>query len=153
MDTLKIPRKQYALSSVRLVSRRDDHRIRSAGLKFARELPRRAATRIPVASWMTCSSVSLSPRRALSREKNSTRLGARSSCSVQPRVNYLLFRKADSQIRALPVLSRLQAETSGRNTYHLSALAYHRNMDTIASESSIRFVLSIQHVSIQKYSR
>ena len=30
--------------------------------------------------------------------KTSTELGARSSCKVQPRVNHLLARKADSQV-------------------------------------------------------
>jgi hypothetical protein len=72
--------------------------------------PRSAWTEMPVTSWICFSNDFLSPSRSCC-EKNSTHRGAMSSCSVQPRVNYRLFRNWESLSSSL-----VGVETSARNT-------------------------------------
>jgi len=72
MKTLKIPRRQYALSSGLGVSRALAHVIRSSTLKFSKGQPCRALTGMLVIAWTSCSRDLLSPSRRPSEEKHST---------------------------------------------------------------------------------
>ena len=94
----QIPSKAYALSSLRVVCRLSCHDIRSVMLKVHKRSPRRARGGIRVMLQMCCCSVSLLPIRSPSFVKKSTDTGARSSWRVQPRVNHLLLRKANSKV-------------------------------------------------------
>ena len=75
-----------------------------------------------------------------------TRAGAMSSCSVQPRLCQRAFRKAEFGA------SRTQSlGTSSRYAKQTSAQEYQRNIELMASESSVLLILSIQHVSTQSH--
>src|SRR3569833_1085657 len=86
------------------------------------------------------------PSCAQSSVKTSRHRGAKSSCSVQPRVYH-----RDLARESLALLTSLADGTSARCAKQISASSYHRNIELIASASSVLFVLSIQHVSTQTY--
>jgi len=76
---LKIPYRQYALSSFLLVSRFAAHRIRLLTLKLGKGVPLRAAIGIYIILWTYRLSVFLLPRYSPSYKKNLTNSGAISS--------------------------------------------------------------------------
>ena len=86
------------MSSSTLVLRFSAHDSRTSLLNSAKGFPVSAEIGISVISWISCLSDCLSPSRSCSLEKNSTDVGARSSWSVQPRVNHLLSRKASAHV-------------------------------------------------------
>src|SRR4051794_38096662 len=98
-----MPKSEYALFCPRVVCRLFAHKNRSSMSKWKRRDCRSAVSGTFVILWICCSRVLLLSRLLSSREKNSTDLGARSSCKVQPRVNYLLSRKAESQVHSADV--------------------------------------------------
>lgn len=88
MKTSKIPRRQYALSSSRVILRLLAHDILSETLKLDHFAPRRASTAIPVIEWISDSKDRLSQSMVPSREKNSTEFMATIHKSVYSRQKY-----------------------------------------------------------------
>ena len=75
----KMPSNEYAVSSLRVVSRVSAHNIRSVMLKSDKEFPHRALTGMPVILRILHSRDILLPSGSQSLEKNSTNVGAISS--------------------------------------------------------------------------
>jgi hypothetical protein len=93
----KMPSSEYALSSWRKVLRLAAYDNRSVMLKSDKGLPRRVLAGMPVTLQMYYSREALLPNNPPSSEKKSTDTGVISSCRVQPRENYALFRNIGSQ--------------------------------------------------------
>lgn len=95
-ETPRMPSRQYAWSSGLVVSLPTDQDIFSATLHSSTlDGSRSAFVGIPVISERRASKESLVPILLPSLVKNSTAVGASSSCSVQPLVGHLLRRSAE----------------------------------------------------------
>ena len=143
MLTPKIPIREYASSSILVVSRSDAHEMRrAAGIDWSLTSDRRTSMSMPVTCSMRPGEAHLLHNGVQLAERKTTSRGAISSCKVQPRVNHLLRRNAESGSSGSSA-----SETSSRNAKQTSAFAYHVYMELIASDSSALLVLSMQHVS------
>ena len=118
IETLSSPSRQYTISSSSVVVRFLAHVNCLDVLNWSRGSFRSAVSGMPVILCMSVSSDALSPMRCPSREKNSTNTGAISSCSVHPRVNYVLLQKEASYLlhRAVAVSVTAVSDTSNKKT-------------------------------------
>ena len=131
----KIPMREYAISSARVVCLDAAQDILSARLLFFRSCPLSTSWGILVMADMVSSKVVLLPRYSQSQLKNSTTFGANSSCNVQPRVNQRPPPSSDRDC------------TSSRYVWHTVDFLYQAHMELIASVSSALLLLSIQNRS------
>ena len=108
-----IPSRQYASSSSRVVSRLDAQDILSdTGASSSLNSSSKTSRRMSVTSVITSASSAFVPMTLRNLDRKRTLRGARSSCSVQPRLNHLLLRKLEVGLSARAMLSSSTSSSS-----------------------------------------